>query len=371
MGRPGLEPAGQPTALTPSYPDRMSAGTIAAVAAVIALPLAVVQWLSVRAQARSEEVNLLREMRSDWLNLKPQWHMAVLTAIGPDDYYSPADQQTRQRFRTLIADIQNQPEVDMDAEASGHGEWSRWHQNTRDRSHEFEQAERDVLFFLGTLASVVFRGRLSPNLAYTVVGLDIARRSRQIRVLLGQERARWTIDIDPTSTEQGMLEREVAGDTGEGPDCPWTYWVDSLPGLTDRILALLDALWAEAARQHDLQTHDLVAAAMLKRESRSGLRNRLRIRRVARQHGSRLSAWRLERGLLAAEYLPMGPPVQSTPFIDLEIVPSPVQGWGFRAWLRRNRAFLGGRLRRCRRTARLELPVSPQHVTNTQGEPGL
>jgi hypothetical protein len=340
----------------------MDAAIIGAVAAMVAIPIGVIQWLSARAQARSAEIDLLREMRSDWLALKAQWHRAILTAIGPDSYYSPADSATRSRFQKLVADMAAEPELDDPA-------WFAWHQDARDRSHEFEQAERDILFFLATLASSVFRGRLAPGLAYTVVGLDVVRRSRQIRVLLGEAQAEWAYESEAEkeasataaaamseteitemimSAMQGEIEREPA-------ECPWEYWVDSLPGLTDRILGLLDVLWAEAARRYDMQTHDLVAAAELKRISNSGLRNRLRVRRLAREHGSRLTGWRLERSLLAGEFIRIGPP-RRIDFPELEVVPPPLQGWGLKGRARRFWRLWRGRLTHVRKEIEVDIP---------------
>jgi hypothetical protein len=127
------------------------------------------------------------------------------------------------------------------------------------------------------------------------VGLDVVRRSRQVRVLLGEAPAEWAYESDEEKeanaaevaamTEQEILESVMSTVEGEAEVesgmCPWCYWVDSLPGLTDRIIGLLDVLWGEAARRYDRQTHDLVAAAELKRISGSGLRNRLRVRRLA------------------------------------------------------------------------------------------
>jgi len=271
---------------------------------------------------------------------------------------------TRLEFRELVEEMADEPDVGTDA-------WHRWHQETRDRSHEYEQAERDVLFFLATLASVVFRGRLSPDLAYTVVGLDVVRRSRQIRTLLGVERPDWILSSQEDS-EPEIAERPSISETEsivlqemdeEDLECPWVYWVDTIPGLTDRILGLLDVLWAEGARRYDLQTHDLVAAALLKQRSGSGLRNRLRVRRLAKEHGSRLAAWRLERALLPSEFLRLGPP-RRMDFVELEMVPPPVQGWGFKGRLRRAKAFWRGRLRRSQRHIDFALPIpagSPGH----------
>jgi hypothetical protein len=342
----------------------MDAAVVGTIAAVVAVPIGFIQWRSAKAQARNAEVDLLREMRSDWLALKPQWHRAILTAIGPESYYSPAEAETRARFNDLIVDIVAEPEIEDES-------WSSWHRQTRDRSHEFEQAERDVLFFLATLASVVFRGRLSADLAYTVVGLDVVRRSRQVRVLLGEAPADWVLEAEVAgspealeSAEEGFSEdAEVAsGADGEAEPfaqrCPWDYWVDSLPGLADRILALLDVLWAEAARHYDMQTHDLVAAAELKRLSGSGRRNRLRVRRLAREHGSRPTGWRLERALLASEFVRLGPPRRFM-FSSLEFVPPVLRGWGLKGRLRRSSRFWGGRLRRAPRGVSVDSPYEP------------
>jgi hypothetical protein len=351
----------------------MDAAIVAAVAAVVTVPIGLIQWHSAREQARSAEVGLLREMRSDWLALKPQWHRAILTAICPDSYYSPADGEIRSTFRKLVADIAAEPKP-------GDPAWFAWHQETRDRSHEFEQAERDVLFFLATLASAVFRGRLSPDLAYTVVGLDVVRRSRQVRVLLGEAPAEWAYESDEEKeanaaevaamSDQEILESVMSAAQGEAEaepkKCPWCYWVDSLPGLTDRILGLLDILWAEGARRYDMQTHDLVAAAELKRISGSGLRNRLRVRRLAKEHGSHLTSSRLEKRLLAAEFIRIGPPRKFN-FPSLEFVPPDARGWGARGRLRRLRHFLAGRLRRSRGGVTVSTPYEPWELEDAEG----
>jgi hypothetical protein len=330
----------------------MDAGLVAAIAAVVALPIYASQWHSARGAARNAEVDLLREMRADWLAIQTQWHKAILTAIGPDSYYSPAKLSTRREFRELVEDMAAEPDTSDDR-------WHEWHQNTRDRSHEYEQAERDVLFFLATLASMVFKGRLSPDLAYTVVGMDVARRSRQVRTLLGVAAPNWTLEPQEPEEKESTgadpaqaLLREMEEDD---PECPWVYWVDSLPGLTDRILGLLDVLWAEAARRYDLETHDLVAAALLKKQSGSGLANRLRVRRIAREHGSRVAGWKLERRLIEAEFLRLGPP-RKIQFVELELVPPQVQGWGIRGFRRRRTTFWKGRLRRSMRRLDLALP---------------
>jgi hypothetical protein len=343
----------------------MDAAIVAAVAAVVTVPIGLIQWHSAREQARSAEIDLLRAMRSDWVALKPQWHRAILTAIGPDSYYSPADGQIRSIFRKLVVEMAAEPE-------SGDPAWFAWHQETRDRSHEFEQAERDILFFLATLASAVLRGRLSPDLAYTVVGLDVVRRSRQVRVLLGEAQAEWTYESDQEKeanaaavaamSEQEVLESVMSAVEGEAEvdleKCPWCYWVDSLPGLTDRILGLLDILWAEAARRYDMQTHDLVAAAELKRVSGSGVRNRLRVRRLAKEHGSRWTAIRFEKRLLDAEFIRLGPP-RKFDFPSLEFVPPELRGWGFRGRLRRIGRFLVGRFHRAEVGVTVTTPHEP------------
>jgi hypothetical protein len=161
--------------------------------------------------------------------------------------------------------------------------------------------------------------------------------------------------------------KEIEEDDGDDPECPWVYWVDSLPGLTDRILGLMDVLWAEGVRRYDLETHDLVAGAAIKYETRSGLRNRLRIRRLCREHGSRFTGWRLERSLLVSEFLPISPP-RRVDFISLQVVPDQLQGWGIRGLVRRNRAFIKGRFKKSSRSLTLEMPVDPIAAKGSSGE---
>lgn len=336
-------------------------------------------------------MDLLRQMQSDWLNLKPQWHRAILTAIGPDNFYSPAESEIRDRFSDLVQKLV------LERPAPRTEEMKRWRQETRDASHEFEQAQRDVLFFLANLASEVFRGRLTPALAYDVVGLDVTRRSRQIRVLLGYDEARWQYETDdsfrskvsdlqslinepePDKADLVSLVEELSGvsldkvgfdkaleeiqkrQDEQEFDCPWKYWVDSSPGLTDRILGLLDVLWAESAKLHDVETPDLVLAAQLKRDSGSGERNRRRIRRLCREHGSRLTGVRLERFLLNSEFISLGPP-RRIRFLSHEEVPRELRGRGLIGRLRKVREFLRGRT---------ELAVRSELVCDQDEDPDL
>jgi hypothetical protein len=75
---------------------------------------------------------------------------------------------------------------------------------------------------------------------------------------------------------------------------------------------LLDVLWAQAALQQDMYRHDLVRAAMVKRDHMSGLRNRKRIKRVVRQlGGSRFRALWLQWHLTHAEVVASLPETES------------------------------------------------------------
>ena len=67
------------------------------------------------------------------------------------------------------------------------------------------------------------------------------------------------------------------------------------------MLALLDLLWAEAAKRRDLSARDLALAATIKQRLKTGARNRRRVRRLAALGGHRWQGHKLSQSLRYAE----------------------------------------------------------------------
>lgn len=255
---------------------------VTAVTGALALAFVAGQWRSAVGQNRQAEAALAAQLRQQWHDLETRWHIAIMLAIGPDDFYTPTTGDIRSRFRQLLEDLQA-----MEALASTRmDEYLALHSQTRERSHEFQVAARDVVLFLGALSSLMLEGRISVPLVYSIVGNDIAPRSRQVRVLVGASPA----DYD-----------RVVGDVPA--PVAWDYWVDASPGLRERVLVLVDLMWAEAAAYGDVEVHALVSTAAFKRSKGTGVKNRLRVRRWSLVAGGRWTALRLERLLLKSEFV--------------------------------------------------------------------
>ncbi len=242
--------------------------------------VALVGLVFARAQNRRNEILLLRDLRGEWHELKDDWYTALLVGQGPDGYYAASsDSGQRERLRQLIAlAAATRP---LSGSFRGDKEWKNFTQ-AREASHEFEQAVRRVVVFLVQIADLVLQGKISPNLAYGIVGHDVVAYTLTCRVLVG---------LRPSQL-------------GESPDLDGWIFHSGSPGRAERMLALTHLLWAEAARRGDLQEIYFLAAARYKASVGSGVINRWLMRRLSRRAGgSRWTALRLERQLIHSEVL--------------------------------------------------------------------
>jgi hypothetical protein len=132
---------------------------------------------------------------------------------------------------------------------------------------------RRVVTALSRIADLVLSGRASVELAYLVVGQELTRRSRPLRGMLFLQHHRW-MAVDTLASQGGTRER---------------------------IMSLVDLMWAEGVRRQDLATHTVRAAAEAKR-SGTGALCRRRVRALSRSTGGpRRVARRLTASLRIAE----------------------------------------------------------------------
>jgi len=242
-------------------------------------------WLravAMRKRIFQGEAVLLAQLRGDWVSLRPQWYKALLVALGPDAYYSPAPPEEKDNFRRLLSIME---------EAGSIREYYNPNKKeltdyARALSHEYEQATRNVGMFLASLSNLVLGGRITPAQAYSVVGPDIALRSRQVRVMLGKGAPLWK-------------HAGVAGSRA-----PWSIWAASLPGVTERIMVLIDIIWAESSRLGDAGDSYFLRASSVKNTYGSGRECRRRVIIHSLRSKSLPSAIKLSRHLLWSELLP-------------------------------------------------------------------
>ena len=121
---------------------------------------------------------------------------------------------------------------------------------TRSEVQEFFVSVRRILVFNSEIAGQILRGELQPQLAYEVLGPQIARNGGTIRE---------------------MMENQAE-------------WVSFQPGLQLRVLALIDLMWAEGARIGELETQPTAKeVATHKRTTGSGKASRKRTAQLVRR----------------------------------------------------------------------------------------
>jgi hypothetical protein len=254
----------------------------------------IVSLISVRAVFRGNsisEIDILTSLQSGWGDLQEKWWRANLTVYGSDNYYTPGNQELRAEFDRLVEDLSSGTLSQHEAQAA---------------AFPWISAIREIVDYLGNVASYVLTGQLSPGHAYSIFGAPVIRRSRVIRAIIG-DRSLSTggASSDRRTYFSGYKPAYYSDEWRMGLPSDWVAeWMHAgqYSGRTERVLCLLDVLWAQAARQQDMYRHDLVTAASVKREYVSGLRNRKRIKRVVRQlGGSGLLALRLQWHLTRAE----------------------------------------------------------------------
>lgn len=273
----------------------MTAAQAAAAATVGLLILAAGQFALLRRQARREEVLLLAQLIERWNSLQSDWERLILIARGPSSYYliSPTDDTAR--YRDLLA-------ARLD-EARTPGDHSRW-LTVSHELHIYRRAAEACLRFFATTCLLVLNARLTSELLYAVFGTELPRNSGAIRALLDYP------DQDPDSLGFDLTDFTGAGDSPDQAAMRAEEtmrfiardWVGYQPGIRERVLILIDILWAEAAKREDLNGRDLILAAEVKRKLQTGARNRRRVRRAAARGGHPIRGLKLSRLLRSSEF---------------------------------------------------------------------
>jgi hypothetical protein len=276
-----------------------------ALAAIIVSILSfIVSAIGLRAARRSNlisEIDLLTSLQSEWGDLQEQWERANLTVYGSNNYYSLGSKELRAEFDNLVEEISSGHLSQHEAQAA---------------AFPWTSAIREIVDYFGSVASYILTGQLAPARAYELFGGPVVRRSRVVRAILGDRKlALGGTPSDTTVHFIGYKPARYSDTWSQGLEHDWVeQWMNAgqFTGRTERILCLLDVLWAEAALREDMYRHDIVKAATVKRDYAAGLRNRKRIKRVTRQlGGSWLLALRLQWRLTHSEVVAELPEVES------------------------------------------------------------
>lgn len=213
----------------------------------------------------------MAQVRTEWVKLAPDWSLSLVLARGPEDYYSYASRETRDRVRHIADEIDG---LDWD--------------DTRAVKNAFVGPVQNVVTFLDFCAGLVLQGRLRSGDVYNVLGPEITRHGAAIRWMIGVKTGAWRPDSVPHGEDRSMWLHEVQR--------------DAFRAQQNRVLALVDLLWARSADAGDHYPHVLMACAVHKRYV-SGAFCRRRVRLLSRRAGGRLLGVTLQRELLAAEFL--------------------------------------------------------------------
>jgi hypothetical protein len=241
--------------------------------AVAALLVAVFQWRAAQAESRNGEVELLRQLSDSWRSLAGDWKLAVGFARGAGSYYNQVDWQTQSYYLALKRRVGSDfylpegtawpeetfaiaPDALARVEAMSDEE-------ARHELRSLTEAVPRITHFLAELSATVLSGRVGPDVVYYAFGAQLLNAARPLRA------------VSRVSHYDYMLL-----------------------GYHDKIVALLDILWAQAVKVDDVDPAVLIQHKV---RTKSGLHNRRRVRRLARRHGGRITAARLETRLSRAE----------------------------------------------------------------------
>lgn len=244
----------------------MDESTVSAIAGVGLLVASAIQIVTLRAEGRRHEAELVATLHRSWERLAGAWGYCILLGRLPGDYYN-------------MVTIEEQDEF---------GEAAARYHRTGERNHirRYDTAMKEALQFISNCGSHILTGRLSIEAAYSVFGSEFLRQSRPLRVIVDQS-------YSPnygSDAEKLVLRHEQ----------DWCFYH---PGVRRRVLILVDLLWAEAARTQDLAPQDLMTAAEAKRNHGTGGTNRVRLSTECRNVGvAAYRRWYLVRFMRHAEY---------------------------------------------------------------------
>lgn len=298
------------SAVAPSW--LQAAPAFSAGIALLALVVSTVTLVTGRTALHQSRIALVTQIRTEWSRLDKDWVTSLVLARGPFDYYTPASRDLRETIKSWSSEIAQQDDFSV----------------AQDRARDYASMVHAVVAFLDLCATLVLQGRLRSADVYAVLGPQVARHGAAIRWLCGaRSETLWRRPEIPAGYE------------------PWEWLSvlreDAFTARQERILALIDLLWAQLAAAGDHYPHILMTHAVHKRRQ-SGAICRRRARRLA--HQQKGSPLRLQVELLKAEYLPTAAYYQQNAE-PRDVVPTDwkcvrVGGWRIRAL----RSFVGAYL---------------------------
>ncbi|MGW4295065.1 hypothetical protein ACWEH1_18685 [Micromonospora chersina] len=263
-----------------------AANMFAGAAAVISIVA-----LSVSGKAnRATRVELVTDVRREWETLRKEWSRCLLLYHGPDYYYVDIPLNERAQVRDLMEEVER-----LGSDARNPQDFMRA-VTAVSQNVELMRAEassvRSIVRFLAYAGELLLSGRLSPTDASSILGPDIAAQGRAVRWMAGVTR------IHP--------------DTENGPGKKLSEWVVMADQITswhyhaeqEVLLCLIDVLWAEAARNGNVDPDILLKVARHKTTNGTGAQCRRRVFLATRRRGGLRLAITYFRLLRHAEKLP-------------------------------------------------------------------
>lgn len=302
-------------------PDESASG-IDPLAVLTLIVSAAAFFVAVQAYRRDRAAMAI-EVRQLWEQLHDDWATTILLARGPDDYYTDAQLDERQRLRDKM---QQYGQLDINAQV-----------NTM---RGYTRPIRRVARFFAYCASLVLRGRLSLSDAYGVFGPEIGRHRSVVLWLSSGDRS------DP-----------ALGFNGPYGDEDWESMLDQVPETTffreaRETELLFELIWSRMARRHDTYLHIVFQNAIWLRQCKRHSRTRalLPLVGVSPVAATRNAAFRVQ--LWLGHHL-------GVKLIEANDEPQPLLPEGYEAVLRRplwSRRLLNWRLERLRSSQREAFP---------------
>lgn len=258
----------------------MDNNTITALATVLLVLVGTVQILVLigqlyllRSQKRNQDIDVVEVYRKRWFDYQNKFGCLVYLGRELREYYQTLDIDEITQLNSELKLVRtDKPTI-----------WAR-------------DAVRDVSTLMSDICIRILQGSLSIQSVYPILGTTILRQSLPLRKLLesGYDSGHERYDI---TMDQSLLinHKNVRTEVQD--------WLVYHAGTRRRCLILIDLLWAEAARLHDLPPNDLRVAADAKIDS--GKKNRTRLKQeslLLSSNGRYLRGMRLAGYLKYSEY---------------------------------------------------------------------
>ena len=249
---------------------KMDSSTITALSTALLVIVGIAQIGILRAQRRQSQLALIEEYRRRWRDNIGAWGIVVFIGRDEDDYYQVLG---RKEIENLVS------QRDYEGNKTTPTVWAK-------------DAAIVVFGHLSDICIRILQGQLYVRDVYPLLGTELLRHSRPLRILLDKTYPTYAQFSCPQHTR---IREEVQD---------WLLYHD---GIRRRCLILIDLLWAEAARLEDLSPSDLLTAAEAK--TQTGKMNRKRLRKECKRlNKSTISvpSWMLCRFLRNSEYRRFG-----------------------------------------------------------------